>query len=112
MEKVLATVQTKTTPRMLDRRWQALAECGRIDKTLHTLTYINDENQRRSTLKQLNRSEGRHSLARAVFHGKRNELRQRYREGQEDQLGALGLVLNVIRPSASSVKNAGLAFSG
>jgi hypothetical protein len=32
----------------------------------------------------------------AVFHGKRGELRQRYREGQEDQLGALGLVVNVI----------------
>jgi hypothetical protein len=35
-------------------------------------------------------------LARAVFHGKRGELRQQYREGQEDQLGALGLVLNII----------------
>jgi len=35
-------------------------------------------------------------LGRAVFHGKRGELRQRYREGQEDRLGALGLVLNVI----------------
>ncbi len=45
---------------------------------------------------QLNRGEGRHQLARAVFHGKRGELRQRYREGQEDQLGALGLVVNVI----------------
>jgi len=31
-----------------------------------------------------------------LFHGKRGELRQRYREGQEDQLGALGLVVNVI----------------
>jgi len=31
-----------------------------------------------------------------VFHGKRGELRQRYREGQEDQLGALGLVVNMI----------------
>jgi Tn3 transposase DDE domain len=31
-----------------------------------------------------------------VFHGRRGELRQRYREGQEDQLGALGLVVNVI----------------
>jgi TnpA family transposase len=31
-----------------------------------------------------------------VFHGKRGELRHRYREGQEDQLGALGLVLNII----------------
>ena len=28
--------------------------------------------------------------------GKRGELHQRYRAGQEDQLGALGLVLNVI----------------
>ena len=35
-------------------------------------------------------------MARAVFHGKRGELRQHYREGQEDQLGALGLVLNMI----------------
>jgi Tn3 transposase DDE domain len=71
-------------------------EFGRIDKTLHSLTYIDDENRRRATLTQLNRGEGRHSLGRAVFHGKRGELRQRYREGQEDQLGALGLVLNVI----------------
>lgn len=35
-------------------------------------------------------------LARVVFHGKGGELRQRYREGQEDQLGSLGLVVNVI----------------
>jgi hypothetical protein len=35
-------------------------------------------------------------LARDLFHGKRGELYQRYREGQEDQLSALGLVMNVI----------------
>ena len=35
-------------------------------------------------------------LARAIFHGRRGELRQRYREGQEDQLGALGLVVNAV----------------
>ena len=75
---------------------QALGEFGRIDKTLHSLTYLDDENKRRNTLLQLNRGEGRHALARAVFHGKRGELRQRYREGQEDQLSALGLVVNVI----------------
>jgi hypothetical protein len=45
---------------------------------------------------QLNLGEGRHSLARDVFHGKRGELYQRYREGQEDQLSALGLVVNMI----------------
>lgn len=57
---------------------QAIAEFGRIDKTLHTLAYIDDETKRRDTLIQLNRGEGRHSVARAVFHGKRGELRQQY----------------------------------
>lgn len=75
---------------------QALAEFGRIEKTLHALSYIDDEEKRRSILTQLNRGESRHRLARNVFHGKRGELRQRYREGQEDQLGTLGLVINVI----------------
>ena len=83
---------------MIDQRGldQALAEFGRIDKTLHTLNYIDDEDKRRAILVQINRGESRHSLARNVFHGRRGELRQRYREGQEDQLGTLGLVVNVI----------------
>jgi hypothetical protein len=68
----------------------------RIAKTLFLLAYIDDEAFRRRMLVQLNRGEGRHRLARAVFHGQRGELRQRYREGQEDQLGALGLVVNAI----------------
>jgi TnpA family transposase len=75
---------------------QAVAEVGRIDKTIHALTFIADESKRRRILTQLNRGEDRHKLARAVFHGKRGELRQRYREGQEDQMGALGLVVNII----------------
>jgi TnpA family transposase len=90
---IMRTLQVGDRPTRLA---QAIAEFGRIDKTLHTLTYIDDEAKRRSTLIQLNRGEGRHSVARAVFHGKRGELRQHYREGQEDQLGALGLVLNII----------------
>ena len=60
------------------------------------VSFIDDETRRRSTLQQLNLSEGRHSLARDVFHGKRGELHQRYRVGQEDQLSALGLVVNMI----------------
>jgi TnpA family transposase len=90
---IMRTLQVGDRPTRLA---QAIAEFGRIDKTLHTLTYIDDEAKRRGTLTQLNRGEGRHSVARAVFHGKRGELRQHYREGQEDQLGALGLVLNMI----------------
>ncbi len=45
---------------------------------------------------QLTVQESRHRLARKLFHGQRGELRQRYREGQEDSLGALGLVLNAV----------------
>ena len=73
----------------------AIAEYGRIEKTIHTLNFIDDEFMRRATLAQLNFGEGRHALARDVFHGKRGELHQRYREGQ-DQLSALGLVINMI----------------
>lgn len=75
---------------------RALEELGRINKTLYLLPYIDDESYRRRILVQLNRQEGRHALARDVFHGRRGEVRQRYREGQEDQLSALGLVVNVI----------------
>ena len=90
---IMRTLQVSDQPTRLA---QAFAEFGRIDKTIHTLTYLDDETKRRATLLQLNRGENRHSLARTVFHGKRGELRQRYREGQEEQLGALGLVVNVI----------------
>lgn len=75
---------------------RAIAELGRIPKTLHLLNYIDDEYYRRRIQIQLNRGEGRHGVARHVFHGQRGELRQRYRQGQEDQLGALGLVVNII----------------
>src|SRR6266446_1917041 len=75
---IMRTLQVGDRPTRLG---QALAEFGRIDKTLHSLTYLDDENRRRATLTQLNRGEGRHRLGRAVFHGKRGELRQRYREG-------------------------------
>jgi TnpA family transposase len=45
---------------------------------------------------QLNKGESRHSLARATYFGQKGEVRQRYREGQEEQLGALGLVVNAM----------------
>ena len=75
---------------------RAIGELGRVAKTLYLLSYLDDETYRRRILTQLNRGEGRHGVARTVFHGQRGEVRQRYREGQEDQLGALGLVVNVL----------------
>lgn len=75
---------------------QAIIEVGRINKTLYLLNYVNDEDYRRRILTQLNRGESRHAVARAICHGQRGEIRKRYREGQEDQLGALGLVTNAL----------------
>jgi TnpA family transposase len=90
---LIRTLQTNDRPTKLA---QALAELGRIIKTQYLLAYIDDEAYRRRILIQLNRGEQRHQLARVVFHGRRGELRQRYRDGQEDQLGTLGLVVNLI----------------
>lgn len=73
---------------------KAIIDAGRINKTLYLLNYINDEDYRRKILTQLNRGEERHNVARAIFYGRCGEIRKHYREGQEDQLGALGLVLN------------------
>jgi TnpA family transposase len=73
---------------------KAIIDAGRINKTLYLLNYINDKDYRRRILTQLNRGEERHSVARTIFYGQRGEMRKSYREGQEDQLGALGLVLN------------------
>jgi TnpA family transposase len=75
---------------------RAISEQSRVPKTLYLLNYQDDEAYRRRILTQLNRGESRHDVARAIFHGQRGELRQRYREGQEDQLGALGLVVNAV----------------
>lgn len=74
----------------------ALAEVGRIAKSLSLLSYVDDAAHRRKILVQLNRHEKRHELARKIFHGQRGEVRKHYREGQEDQLGALGLVVNAV----------------
>jgi TnpA family transposase len=75
---------------------EAIAAYGRIFKTLHILTIIDSEPYRRGIKGMRNLQEGRHALAGKIFHGRKGELFQRYREGMEDQLGALGIVLNCV----------------
>lgn len=75
---------------------KAIAEVGRIAKTMYLLEYVSDETYRRRIHTQLNRGESRGQLARAVMHGRKGEIREKYRAGMEDQLGALGLVVNAI----------------
>lgn len=77
---------------------QAFAEYGRIAKTLHLLQVVDpaDDTYRRQMGKQLSVQESRHTLARDICHGKRGTIHQAYRDGMEDQLGSLGLVLNAV----------------
>jgi TnpA family transposase len=77
---------------------RAFAEYGRIAKTEHLLRVVDpvDDTYRRQMNRQLTVQESRHKLARDVCHGKRGTIHQAYRDGMEDQLGALGLVLNAV----------------
>jgi TnpA family transposase len=68
----------------------------RITKTLHILRLADEPGYRRQIKSQANLQEGRHSLARKIFHGRSGQLYQRYQDGMEDQIGALGLVLNAL----------------
>ncbi|WP_206061813.1 Tn3 family transposase [Nonomuraea basaltis] len=74
----------------------AIAHHGRIAKTLHILRMADEPGYRRQIKAQANLQEGRHALARKIFHGRNGQLYQNYQEGMEDQIGALGLVLNAI----------------
>ena len=74
----------------------AIMELGRINKTLYLLNYIDDAAYRRRILTQINRGEHRHRMIRAICYGRRGEIRKPYRQGQEDQLSALGLVTNAV----------------
>jgi TnpA family transposase len=77
---------------------QAFIEYGRIAKTLHLLALVDlvDGSYQRRMNRQLTVQESRHRLGRKICHGHRGQIRQAYLEGQEDQLAALGLVLNAV----------------
>ncbi len=90
---ILRTLQRGPSPSSLAR---ALAELGRVIKTPHVLEYAHDPAYRRTIHHLLSRGERRNSLARAVFHGQRGQLRRHYQVGQENQLDSLGIMINVI----------------
>ena len=62
----------------------AIMEAKRINKTVYLLNFVSDQGYRRRMPTQLNRTEKKHELARVICHGRRGEIRSRYREGQED----------------------------
>ncbi len=90
---ILRTLQRGPNPSSLAR---ALAELGRVIKTLHVLEYCHDPAYRRTIHQMLSRGERRNSLARDVFHGQRGQLRRHYQVGQENRLDSLGLMVNIV----------------
>ena len=90
---IMRTLQVKDKPTTLAR---ALSEIGRIAKTIHILHYVDDAAFRRRILTQLNHTELRHRLGRRIHHGERGEIRSPLQQGQEEQLGSLGLALNAV----------------
>ncbi|WP_420711761.1 Tn3 family transposase [Streptomyces sp. NRRL B-24720] len=94
-------VRTYDVIRMLSRDGRptplgdVIAHYGRTAKTLHILRLADEPNYRRQIKVQANLQEGRHALARKIFHGRAGHY-QRYQDGMEDQIGALGLVLHAL----------------
>jgi TnpA family transposase len=75
---------------------RAIGELGRLEKSLFLLSWVDDVAYRRRVSTQLTRIEGRHRLAGTLHFGRKGKLYEQYREGQEDELNTLGLVLNMI----------------
>ena len=75
---------------------KALRTMGQIEKTLFLIDYIVDKNLRHRIQHGLNIGEAMNALARAVFFGKRGELREKALLDQYQRASALNLILNAI----------------
>jgi TnpA family transposase len=75
---------------------QAVQELGRLPKTRHILSYVDDPVLRRRVLVGLNKQERVHSMARAICFGRQGRFPDRDAEGQLSRASALSLVLNAI----------------
>lgn len=75
---------------------QALRQMGRIERTLFTLDWINDETLRKDTTAELNKGESRNSLVRAVNLHRLGRFRDRSQENLSIRASALNLVVTAI----------------
>lgn len=69
---------------------------GRIERTLFTLDWINDEDLRKTTTAELNKGESRNSLVRAVNLHRLGRFRNRSQENLLIRASALNLVVTAI----------------
>lgn len=74
----------------------ALREMGKIEKTIFILDYLSSETLRRRIQRGLNKGEAMNGLARALFFGKRGELREKGLQDQLQRASALNIIINAI----------------
>ena len=74
----------------------ALREVGRIERTLHTLDWLEQPALRRQATVALNKGESRNALARAVCFHRLGRLRDRTAEAQQHRASGLALVTAAI----------------
>jgi TnpA family transposase len=74
----------------------ALRELGRLERTLFTLSWLEDPELRRAASRELNKGESRNSLARAVFIHRLGEIRDRTYENQQHRASGLNLLVTAI----------------
>ena len=74
----------------------ALAEIGRIERTLFTLQLLPSEERRHLIRSRLNKGESRNQLAQAVFFHRLGEIRDRSFENQAHRASGLNLLVSAI----------------
>ena len=74
----------------------ALAEIGRIERTLFTLQLLRSEKRRHLIQSRLNKGESRNQLAQAVFFHRLGESRDRSFENQAHRASGLNLLVAAI----------------
>lgn len=70
----------------------ALREIGRVERTLFTLDWIDNPEQRRRATRELNKGEAENALKRAVFFHRIGRVRDRSVESQANRASGLNLV--------------------
>jgi len=79
-----------------NRLAKAIAEIGKLERTLFILDYLADESLRKRVRAGLNKGELLHDLARILFFGQRGELRERKFEDQLHRASCLTLLIGMI----------------
>lgn len=73
-----------------------MREYGRIVRTLFILDWTDNPALRRQTTEELNKGEGRNNLARAIFHNRLGELRERSATAPANRASGLNLIASAI----------------